>query len=65
MPHRHSNGEKTDFYGMLSYDGTLTKVYDRVRQNNERFESMGYRFLSYKLKGFLTDGLKKEGYADA
>ena len=60
-----SNEREGSFMGMLDWDGNLTKVYDRVKANNEHVAGMGYRFLSYSLRGFLTDNLKRAGYVEA
>lgn len=60
-----SNDREGSFVGMLTWDNTLTEVYDRVKANNERMRTMGYRCLSYSLKGFLTDNLRTKGYAAA
>ena len=60
-----SNDREGSFIGMLTWDNQLTEVYDRVKVNNERMKAMGYRCLSYSLKGFLTDNLKVAGCADA
>ena len=46
--------------GMLNWDGETTKIYDRVKANNEHIAGMGYRFLSYSLKGFLTYNMRTE-----
>lgn len=59
-----SNPGEGSFVGMLRWDNTLSDVYYRVQRNNMRLASMGYRFLSYSLKGFLTDKLSLPGYAD-
>ena len=60
-----SNGAEGDFLGMLRWDNTLSEVYYRVQRNNAHIGGMGYRFLSYKLKGFLTDKLGRLGYPEA
>ncbi|MBR7062962.1 MAG: hypothetical protein IKI42_08005 [Clostridia bacterium] len=51
--------------GMLNWDGNTTKIYDRVKANNEHIAGMGYRFLSYSLKGFLTDNMNRREDAEA
>ena len=60
-----SNPAEGSFVGMLRWDNTLSDIYYRVQRNNERMSRMGYRFLSYKLKGFLTDKLGQPGYPEA
>lgn len=60
-----SNETEGTFVGMLGWDNELTDIYYRVKANNERLERMGYRFLSYSLKGFLTDKLGRLGYPEA
>lgn len=59
-----SSDREGNFLGMLTWDNTLTEVYYRVKANNERMRTMGYRCLSYSLKGFLTDKLSYPGYVD-
>ena len=57
--------ESSSMQGMLKWDGSTTKIYDRVKANNAHISGMGYRFLSYSLKGFLTDNLSHKEDAEA
>ncbi len=57
--------EAGSMQGMLNWEGNTTKIYDRVKANNERIAGMGYRFLSYSLKGFITSGLSHKEDAEA
>ncbi len=59
-----SNASEGSFTGMLRWDNTLSDIYYRVKANNERLAAMGYRFLSYSLKGFLTDNFHCLGYTE-
>ena len=59
-----SNASEGSFTGMLRWDNTLSDIYYRVKANNERLAAMGYRFLSYSLKGFLTDNFHRLGYTE-
>lgn len=60
-----SNGAEGTFASMLRWDNALTDIYYRVQRNNERIGGTGYRFLSYRLKGFLTNGLSRSDFADS
>ena len=58
-----SNGAEGDFSAMLTHDNKLTDMYYRVQNNNIRMKNAGYRFLSYSLKGFLTDKFVTDAFS--